>query len=82
MGGIICSLGLKRKTSCWWWRSRPEANPSLYCCKTGWWHKFKEESQASNKEKLFQHEDSRALERVAQRGCAVSMLGGFEGRPG
>lgn len=35
-----------------------------------------------SKEKLFHCRDSRALEKVAQRICAFSVLGSFQGQSG
>ena len=37
------------------------------------------EAQVGDPKKLFYREDSQALVQVAQRGCAVSIPGGFQG---
>lgn len=45
--------------------------------KTGYGHKLKSEFLSGYKEKLFQHEDSQALEWVVQRACIVFILKSF-----
>lgn len=41
-------------------------------------HKTKTEVQIGYEENHFHHKDSSAVERVAQRGYTVSVLGGFQ----
>lgn len=41
-------------------------------------HKLKQKVQTSYMEKLFNREDSQAVEQVSQGGCTVSTPGGFQ----
>jgi len=40
------------------------------------------EAQVGYLERLSHHEDSQAVEQVAQRGCVISILGGFQEQTG
>lgn len=52
-----------------WWRAKGERQRALTETREG---------QPRYKEKPFPHEDSWAAAHGAQRGCAVSVLGGFQ----
>lgn len=45
---------------------------------SAWWEDETREIQTQYQESLFCHDDSQAVEQVDQRGCAGSVLGGFQ----